>query len=129
MDRHELSHNYFYTRRSNDTRFAKIHIGKPAVIRDEPLQLGEDGVWLHLIGIIPNGLTTSPVLVAKQVSAEPLVSLNHAFTKLSEKYEPWRMAKSGSIYQRVLYQEEDGLWYPLGVLRDKAIARYVAART
>ncbi|MBC8751519.1 MULTISPECIES: hypothetical protein [Paraburkholderia] len=69
------------------------------------------------------GIVTSQILVPLIVSEEPLDSLNHAFTRLSEKFEPWRKSHTGNVYDRVLYQEKSGRWYPLNVLRDAAIAR------
>ena len=61
--------------------------------------------------------------VPQPVSVQPLESLNHAFTKLSELYEPWRQSHTGNVYTRVLFQETNGKWYPLEVLRKAATAR------
>jgi hypothetical protein len=47
--------------------------------------------------------------------------LNHAFTKLSELFEPWRKAHTGSIYERVFYLESNDRWYPLKDLRNRAV--------
>lgn len=81
------------------------------------------GVWLRLDGIQPKGLSTSRVVVPREVSSDPLNSLNHAFTRLSEEYEPWRISHTGNIYTRVLYEERNGRWYPLEVLRNAAEAQ------
>ena len=56
------------------------------------------------------------------VSKEPAISLNHAFTILSEVYEPWRKSHTGSVYQRFFYKEKDDKWYPLELLRDASLA-------
>jgi hypothetical protein len=53
---------------------------------------------------------------------EPVDSLNYAFTRLSEVFEPWRKAHTGSIYERIFYLERDEHWYPLKDLRDRALA-------
>lgn len=117
-----LADSYYHTLRSNETQFVKISIDAPT-----PRQLNLDpaengGVWLLLEGLEPKGLTTSTVKLPDGVSDEPAVSLNHAFTLLSEKYEPWRKAHTGNIYDRILYQEENNKWYPLDVLRNATIA-------
>jgi hypothetical protein len=83
----------------------------------------EAGLWLYLQGSQPKGVVSSSIYVPSPVSEEPLDSLNHAFTKLSESYEPWRKSHTGNIYQRVLYQEKNGKWYPLSVVREAAIAK------
>ena len=57
------------------------------------------------------------------VASEGAISLNHAFTLLSEVYEPWRKAHTGSVYERFYYLESDGKWYPLALLRDAGIAQ------
>lgn len=54
---------------------------------------------------------------------EPVSSLNHAFTKLSEVFEPWRISHPGNVYQRFLYKENDSRWCPLELLRDAALAK------
>ena len=50
------------------------------------------------------------------------ISLNHAFTLLSERYETQRISHTGSAYSRVFYQEADGRWYPLADLREGVLA-------
>jgi hypothetical protein len=50
-----------------------------------------------------------------------VASLNHAFTKLSETYETWRISHTGNVYSRVLYQERNGHWYPLDLLRNETL--------
>jgi hypothetical protein len=47
--------------------------------------------------------------------------LNHAYTKLSEVFETWRIAHTGNIYYRMLYRERNGIWYPLDILRNAAL--------
>lgn len=113
---------YFDTQRSTDTHFVSIWIDGPTE-RQRKLDPNEKGgVWLHLEGLEPKGLTTSTVKLPSELFSEPADSLNHAFTLLSELYEPWRKSHTGNIYQRILYQEKNGKWYPLDVLRNAAIA-------
>src|SRR3546814_19856302 len=45
------------------------------------------------------------------------ISLNHAFTLLSQKYETHRISNTGNVYTRIFYQERNGRWYPLKDLR------------
>lgn len=121
----KLSADYYKTIRSQNTCFVRVCVGQQ--LGEQPqLPLLTDpnaGVWLELKGLEPEAITTSPIFVPNVVSKEPLISLNHAFTKLSEAYEPWRLAHTGSIYERVLYQERNSRWYPLSVLRDAAQAK------
>ena len=102
--------------------FVKVIIGEPTAsqIKAHPTETG--GVWLQLEGNQPKGILTSGVIVPDEVSIKPLESLNYAFTRLSEEFEPWRKSHTGSIYGRVLYKETNERWYPLDVLRNKAIA-------
>lgn len=118
----ELGSNYFDTSRSPDTQFVKVRIGEPTLRQMKMRPKDNGGIWLRLQGTQPKGISTSQVIVPPLVSKGPLESLNHAFTRLSEKYEPWRQSHTGNIYERVLYQEKNGRWYPLSVLRNAAIA-------
>lgn len=118
----ELGVDYYNTNRSDDTRFVKISIGPP-LRRQAKLRESEDGgVWLQFAGAECKSITTSSVVVPDEVSVQPLDSLNHAFTKLSEVFEPWRQSHTGSVYTRILYQERNQKWYPLSVLRDATAA-------
>ena len=69
------------------------------------------------------GLQSTRISLPEVVSDKPVNSLNHAFTKLSETYEPWRISHTGNVYQRFLYKEKDGRWYPLELLRNAALAK------
>lgn len=80
------------------------------------------GLWLRLEGMRPIGLISSSITMPGFISKEPAISLNHAFTLLSETYEPWRMSHTGNVYTRFFYQESDGLWYPLELLRQAEVA-------
>lgn len=118
----KLGDAYYRTPRSGDTRFVEISIGGPTERqkRHDPNEKG--GVWLQVEGLIPKGVSSSTIPLPEGVSDRPADSLNHAFTLLSERYEPWRKSHTGNIYDRMLYKESNGKWYPLNVLRDAAIA-------
>ncbi len=49
--------------------------------------------------------------------------MNIALTRLSEQYEPWRKAHTGNVYDRVIYKESNGRWYPLNVMRNSISAK------
>jgi hypothetical protein len=117
-----LGDAYYSTARSADTRFLKISIGGPTASQKRHAPMEKGGVWLHVEGLIPKGVSSSTIQLPGGVWDRPADSLNHAFTLLSERYEPWRKSHTGNIYDRMLYQESNGKWYPLNVLRDAAIA-------
>jgi hypothetical protein len=70
----------------------------------------------------PSAIESGMVILPATLDLETVDSLNYAFTRLSEVFEPWRKAHTGSIYERVFYLEHDGFWYPLKDLRDRALA-------
>lgn len=74
-------------------------------------------------GTKATGLMSSLIELPEFVSKEPAISLNHAFTLLSETYEPWRMSHTGNVYTRFLYRESNGLWFPLELLRHAELAQ------
>ncbi len=117
-----LGDAYYRTPRSADTRFVEISIGGPTERQKRHDPNEDGGVWLHVEGLIPKGISSSTIVLPDGLSKHPADSLNHAFTLLSEQYEPWRKSHTGNIYDRMLYQESNGKWYPLNVLRDAAIA-------
>ena len=79
------------------------------------------GLWLMTQGIEAVGLASATVKLPRDISADPVTSLNHAYTKLSELFETWRISHTGNIYKRILYREKNEKWYPLDVLRNRAL--------
>jgi hypothetical protein len=118
---HPIGHAQ-YRRLSSSTRFVKVQIGQPTEIDPFESTNESGGVWLLLEGAESKSLRTSQVMLPPGVSPEPAISLNHAYTLLSEKYEPWRKAHTGNIYQQVFYEEKNKQWYPLEIPRRAAIA-------
>ncbi len=108
---------------SVDTRFVSITIGGATETQKNTDPNAEGGIWLDVQGLRPKGVITSGVDLPEGVSDEPAISLNHAFTLLSEAYEPWRKSHTGNIYDRMFYKEKNGKWYPLEVLRNRAITK------
>lgn len=48
---------------------------------------------------------------------EETMSLNHAFTRISEVYEPDRISHTGNVFERAYYKNGDH-WIPLEKRRD-----------
>ncbi len=102
------------------TRFEPIWLG-PVLSKDgEPPLFAEEergGLWLKLKGLDKCELQTSTVKLPEGCSASSALSLNHAFTVLSERYERHRISHTGNVYARVFYQDRNKRWYPLDDLR------------
>ena len=106
---------------SVDTRFVSIHLAGPTDgQRKKKVERG--GLFLHLEGMEPRAIESGMVNLPDAPGLESVDSLNYAFTRLSEIFEPWRKAHTGSIYERVFYRDRDDRWYPLKDLRDRALA-------
>ena len=81
------------------------------------------GLWMRVRGRDVVGLVTSQIELPEGITDRRISSLNHAFTVLSEVFEPWRTSHTGNIYERFLYQEKNGKLYPLELFRDEALAK------
>lgn len=93
-------------------------LGPPSTARQKREE-EKGGLCLALEGVEPRTLESSGVFLPAELNVDPAISVNHAFTKLSELYEPWRKAHTGNIYDRVFYKEDDGYWDPLDDLRKR----------
>ncbi|MFN4265766.1 MAG: hypothetical protein ACK4F8_08500 [Aquabacterium sp.] len=80
------------------------------------------GLWLKVKGLERCELQGSTVIMPKGFERSTAISLNHAFTLLSEKYETHRLSHTGNVYQRIFYREPSGRWYPLDDLRQGVLA-------
>ena len=114
---------HYYKYWTPTTRFVKMKIDKPTdrQFSADPKAVG--GIWLDLQGFQTKGITTSSIMLHEDITNDAAISLNHAFTILSEKYEPWRKSHTGNAYDRVLYKENNNKWYPIDVLRNTAIIK------
>lgn len=101
--------------------FVEVTLSKPDKRQAKALDTRDGGLWLVTQGLRTTGIKSTTIILPPPVSDKPAASLNHALTLLSEKYETWRMAHTGNVYSRVLYQAKSGRWYPLEVLRYAAI--------
>lgn len=103
--------------------FFELTIGPATDKQSRDLEMRTGGLWLVVEGGKSKGLISSQFELPDCVSDKPAGSLNHAFTILSEVYEPWRISHTGNVYDRFLYEEENGKWYPLSHLRDFQLAQ------
>jgi hypothetical protein len=104
-----------------DPFFIQIQLAGPTGRQVQQFGTSLGGLWLVTEGINTSGLASTMVKLPTEVSDEPVRSLNHAYTKLSEIFETWRISHTGNIYQRILYRERNGRWYPLDVLRNRKL--------
>jgi hypothetical protein len=103
--------------------FVAVGIGKPNEQQSRLLRTERGRLWLLTHGIEAVGLGSTIIWLPEEVSHEPVVSLNHAYTKLSEVYETWRISHTGNIYKRIFYLESDSKWYSLELLRNREIIK------
>ncbi len=99
-----------------------LRLGPLLPLQASPDDDGKGGLWMALEGARTISLISSSVLLPKAVSKDAVRSMNHAYTRLSEHFETQRISHTGNVYEQVLYQEPNGLWYPLKVFRDEKIA-------
>jgi hypothetical protein len=102
-------------------RFVEITIGKPDKKQERRLESDKGGLWLLTEGVRAAGLVSTTIQLPEGIWKDPVTSVNHAYTKLSEIFEPWRISHTGNVYSRVLYTEKNNKWYPLEVLRNAAL--------
>jgi hypothetical protein len=84
------------------------------------------GLWFVFRWMDLQGIASGMVELPEIRDLKPVESLNQAFTRLSEVFEPWRKAHTGNIYERVLYEKPNGHWGPLGELRDRTMQELLA---
>ena len=104
---------------SLNSQFVSIWLGGPGPAQEKR---GETcgGLWLSLEGMEPRDLESGTVVLPNVGNLDHADSLNHAFTLLSEQFEPWRKAHTGSIYKRMFYKDGQ-FWYPLDTLRRRIV--------
>jgi len=101
--------------------FVEVKLDAPDDRQARLFDTKQGGLWLVTRGLEAVGLTSTTVRIPQKISPDPVASLNHAYTKLSEAFETWRISHTGNIYTRVFYQESNHKWYPLDLLRNKAL--------
>ena len=101
------------------SRFIKIRLAAPTE-QQKKRKESAGGLWLKMEGMNDRGVESSTVSLPPIPGLKgTAVSLNHAFTLLSEVFETHRISHTGNIYEHVLYQDTDGIWYPLKELRNR----------
>jgi len=104
------------------TYFEPVILEKPIIetyrAKNESSAKNEGGLWLNLKGLDDCEIKSGPVKLLNYPEINKATSLNHAYTLLSEKIERHRISHTGNIYKRCYYQEKNGKWYPLKLLRD-----------
>lgn len=78
-------------------------------------------IRLHLRGTKPAELLPCKCAVAIKIHEQPK-SINEAYSRLSEHYEPWRRSHTGNVFDQVYFTRDGMEAYPLRVLRDEAEA-------
>jgi hypothetical protein len=122
---HDATPHRHTTKLSVETRFVSIRLAGPTVAQQKKVKekgAARGGLFLLLEGMEPRAIESGMVDLPAAPGLEPVDSLNYAFTRLSEVFEPWRKAHTGSIYERIFYLERDEHWYPLKDLRDQTLA-------
>jgi hypothetical protein len=106
---------------SGKLAFVEVTLGCPTTKQAEFFGTIEGGLWLMTRGVEAVGVRSTTVVLPEKISEEPIVSLNHAYTVLSEAFEDWRKSHTGNIYERVFYRERNDRWYALDTLRNRAL--------
>jgi hypothetical protein len=108
---------------SHDTHFVEIRLAGPNKRQAKLLGTSLGGLWLITEGVEATGLASTTIKLPEKITNDPVASVNHAYTRPSEIFETSRISHTGNIYKRVLYREENGKWYPLDVLRNRALQK------
>lgn len=109
------------------TRLELVHLGpaKNGVTQfklDGQADDDSGGLWLKVKGLDKTELVSSTVMMPAGFDEPTGISLNHALTMLSERYEKHRISHTGNVYTRVFYLDTDERWYPLADLREGVLA-------
>jgi hypothetical protein len=83
--------------------FVGVKLAGPDAKQAHRFNTDRGGLWLITQGVQAIGLASTAVVLPEAISTKPVASLNHAFTKLSETYETWRISHTGNVYTRVFY--------------------------
>ncbi len=105
------------------SRFVRVHLFIPTEQQSRRKE-HSGGLWLKLEGMTDRGVESSTILlpIVPGLKKQTATSLNHALTMLSELLETQRISHTGNIYEQVLYEDSDKIWYPLKDLRDRELA-------
>jgi hypothetical protein len=118
-----LADGFFDNRGSVAPSFVAVTIAGPDKKQSRLLNTERGGLWLLTQGMEAIGLGSTTIKLPQDISVTPVSSLNHAYTALSEAFEPWRISHTGNIYSRILYKEHNDKWYPLETLRNNELRK------
>ncbi|MEP0855009.1 Shedu anti-phage system protein SduA domain-containing protein [Trichocoleus sp. DQ-U1] len=96
-------------------KYVPIHLDEPLKIEFSISQVG------NIIRKLKPCKCSTPVLPQEQ-----LQSLNNAYQEISQLLEPHRFSHGGTVYDKVFFQDGDGSWQLLDILREKVYQRYRA---
>lgn len=108
---------------STDAHFIQVELGEPSDAQRAEFPSFTGGLLIKVRGHNITEIEPSSFDLPKGIEARKPQSLNHAYTILSEVYELHRASHTGSVYQRVFYEGNGGIWYPLELLRKIGIAQ------
>jgi len=108
---------------SASTRFVPVTLGAVQKTKSPSMFEEDGGLWMVATGLGDCELQSSMVVFPDELEMDAAQSLNHAFTKLSERFEIHRLSHTGSVYSRVFYKESNETWYPLEYLKGAALGR------
>lgn len=117
---HEDTRHSHTVKLSAQSRFVSIWLDGPTE-QQSRRGVKEGGLTLCLEGMEARYLESGRVTLPSIAGLTAVDSLNHAFTRLSEVFEPWRQAHTGNVYERVFYKEANDIWYPLDDLRRREL--------
>jgi hypothetical protein len=104
-------------------RFERIVIASTSPAT-KVLSRTEGGLWIRQRGVDRTQLVCSSVAMPEGMTPTTAISLNHACTLLSEKYETHRLSHTLNVYQHVFFQDaadSTPRWRPLEHLRQGII--------
>jgi hypothetical protein len=69
--------------------FVKVWLGAPNDKQKRSLSTTSGGLWLITHGFDAIGLASTTIRLPAEIWPNPVATLNHAYTRLSELFEPW----------------------------------------
>jgi len=103
LNEYKLDHEY------------KIYNGFVSVYLKEPLFLQYRGSKMP---------TLSDANCHIEALKKDAISLNNAFTIISEEFETSRKSHTGNVFDKCFYKSGDGKWYPIKKLREHVVSLF-----
>jgi hypothetical protein len=77
---------------SDDTHFVEVRLAGPNKRQAKLLGTSRGGLWLMTEGIEATGLVSTTIKLPEKITNDPVASVNHAYTRLSEIFETSRIS-------------------------------------